>query len=85
MPRYFFDLLTDKSHDKDEIGAEFDTLEEVRHQAMCALPAIAADEVPNAGDRQTFTVLVTDEQGHSIYTATLNFAGLWLRRDEPVS
>ena len=37
-------------------------------------------EIPKDGDRRTFTVLVTYEDGHPVYSATLNYTGLWLLR-----
>ena len=59
---------------------EFSDLEAVRLQAMRILPEIAKDEVPADGDRQTFTVMVTDEDGKPVYSAALNFTGMWLLR-----
>ena len=80
MPRYFFDIHNGHKPHHDEVGAEFSDLEAVRHQAMRVLPEIAKDEVPADGDRQTFTVMVTDEDGKPIYSAALNFTGMWLLR-----
>ena len=80
MPRYFFDIQDGRKPYHDETGVEFSDLEAVRHQAMRVLPEIAKDEVPTDGDRQTFTVMVTDEDGKPIYSAALNFTGMWLLR-----
>jgi len=85
MPRYFFDLFENGSHQADIIGLDFDTLDQVRLEAMQALPSIARDAVPKDGDRQSFTVLAKDEAGKSVYTATLTFAGLWLGQEKPES
>jgi glycine/D-amino acid oxidase-like deaminating enzyme len=79
MPRYFFD-----THDggtvKDDTGTEFPDLDAVRKEAMRLLPDIARDEVPRDGDHRTFVVLVTDEDGRPVYSATLSYTGLWLSR-----
>ena len=40
----------------------------------------ATHEVPKDGERQTITVLVTDEDGHPVYSAALCFVGTWLLR-----
>lgn len=79
MPRYFFDIHDGWSQ-RDDTGTEFDDLDAVRLEAIRTLPDIARDEIPKDGDRRTFTVLVTDENGCPIYSATLNFTGLWLKR-----
>jgi len=80
MPCYFFDIHTDDDVQRDETGTEIDSLEEVRKAAQRLLPEIATQEVPNDGDRRSFVVLVTDEDGQPVYSATLNYAGLWLLR-----
>ncbi|MBB3903984.1 hypothetical protein GGR33_003498 [Methylobacterium brachythecii] len=46
---------------------------------MHSLPEIARDEIPKDGDQQAYTVLVRDEHNLTVYTATLTFAGLWVR------
>lgn len=79
LTRYFFDVH-DGGPQLDDTGTELPDLDAVRLQAIHTLPDIARDEIPKDGDRRTFTVLVTDENGHPIYSATLNFTGLWLRR-----
>lgn len=81
MPRYFFDTFSNGHRTPDDIGAEFDTLDKMRLEAMSVLPAIAKDEVAQDGDSQAFTVLVKDEDQEPVYSATLTFAGLWLRPD----
>lgn len=79
MPRYFFDIH-DSGSTRDEDGTECASLDAVRLQAMRTLPDIAREEIPKDGDRRTFTVLVTDEDSKPIYSATLNYTGLWLLR-----
>jgi hypothetical protein len=85
MPRYYFDLFENGSHQVDDAGLEFQTLDQVRQEAMEALPEIAKDQVPKDGDRQNFTVLVKDEDGKPVYTASLTFAGLWLGTEKQES
>ena len=82
MPRYFFDHHDNGKRLHDDEGIEFDTPDQVRLEAMRVLPAIAKDEVPKDGDRQAYTVIVKDEAGRPVYSATLTFAGLWLEQDE---
>jgi hypothetical protein len=83
MPRYFFHIFTNGSVTRDEQGIRLNTLAKVELEAMRVLPDIARAEVPLDGNHQTFTVLVTDEVGHPVYTATLSFAGLRLQNSEP--
>ncbi|MGU3668434.1 DUF6894 family protein [Methylobacterium sp. A49B] len=79
MPRYFFDIH-DGGPTRDDTGTECLDLDTVRQHAMRVLPDIAREDIPKDGDRRTFTVLVTDDDGHSVYSATLNFTGQWLLR-----
>ena len=79
MPRFFFDIH-DGGTTRDDLGVELPDHEAVRKHAMEALPSIAAEEIPLDGDRQHFVVLVTDDEGHPVYSATLTYTGLWLRR-----
>ncbi|MHC2109403.1 DUF6894 family protein [Methylobacterium sp. CM6246] len=79
MPRYFFDIY-DGGSARDDEGTELEDPTAVRQHVLRLLPDIARDEVPEDGDRRTFSVVVTDEDGKSIYTATLNYSGLWLLR-----
>ena len=79
MPRYFFDLHTDKGVERDDSGSELADMKQVR-EAQRLLPDLAREEIPEDGDRRSFTVLVTDEDGHPVYSATLHYAGLWLLR-----
>jgi hypothetical protein len=82
MARYFFHILGDGPDTRDNQGVELASLNHVRREAMRVLPEIARDEVPRDGDHQSFTVLVTDERDHPVYTATLTFAGIWLNQPE---
>ena len=77
--RYFFDIHNGGPK-RDDTGTECADLDAVRQQALRTLPEIAREEIPRDGDRQTFTVLVTDDDGHPVYSGTLSYAGLWLLR-----
>ena len=77
MPRYFFDTH-DGQHVIDDVGTELADFEAARHEAMGFLPEIARWAIPQDGDKQAFTVLIRDEAGVVLYTATLSFAGVRL-------
>ena len=77
MPRYFFDVDDAGEAQRDEVGTDLGSLDEVRAEAISLLPNIARDEVPD-GDIQTFAVLVRDETGHSIFQASLVLSARWL-------
>ncbi|TXN77384.1 hypothetical protein [Methylobacterium sp. WL8] len=79
MPRYFFDIH-DGFNRRDDVGTECADLQAAALEAKRLLPAIAADEIPKDGERQIITVLVTDEEGHAVYSAALAFVGTWLLR-----
>ena len=78
MPRYFFDLHIDHDVQADDTGTVLDNPEEVRKEAKRLLSAVGFEEFPSDGDRRTLVVLVKDEDGGPVYTATLSFTGLWL-------
>ncbi len=79
MPRFYFDHH-DGRWDRDEVGAECTDVEHAIKEAKRTLPAMALDEIPRDGDHRTMTVLVTDEDGRTVYTATLAYTGLVLSR-----
>ena len=60
MPLYYFDTHDDKGVVRDDIGLEFDTLEQAKAEATRALVDIARDRVPGP-DRLVFVVEVSDE------------------------
>jgi hypothetical protein len=80
MPRYFFDLYIDGKAQRDDTGVILETMQEVRRAAQKLLPAIGYEEIPADGDRMAIVVFVTDEDGLPIYSATLSYSGLELRR-----
>ena len=79
MPRFFFDIH-DGTHTRDDEGVVLPDMSAVRAKAMTILPKIAADEIEGDSDRHHFTVLVSDEDGKAIYSATLTYTGVWLLR-----
>lgn len=83
MPRYFFDIH-DREFHRDDVGVECADFEAARVEAMHALPEIARFAIPQDGDTQAFMVMVRQESGDVVYTATLTFAGLRLNADAKV-
>ena len=79
VPRYFFDI-NDGRHERDEEGLDCADLQAAVREAKKLLPEIAANEVPQDGERQAITVLVTDADGKAIYMAALTYTGAWLTR-----
>ena len=78
MPRYFFDVFDGGAY-RDDVGFDLEDDDAVRTEAMKALPDIARDAIPRDGDKQGYMVMVRDQNGKSVYSATLSFAGVWLR------
>ncbi|AWN40288.1 DUF6894 family protein [Methylobacterium durans] len=79
MPRYFFDVHIDRKVQRDDTGTDLATLEEVRKTAQRLLPDLAREKIPYGGDQRAI-VVVTNEESHPVYAASLNYAGLWLIR-----
>ena len=79
VARFFFDIH-DGSVTHDDDGTELPDVEAVRRHARSILPPIAAEEIPTGNDRRHFAILVTDEDGCPVYSATLTYTGLWLLR-----
>ena len=80
MPLYFFDVRETERSFRDDTGTELAGLEEVRTEAMRFLPEVARDHIPANGDAQSFVVLVRDEDGGLVFSATLSYAGQWLHK-----
>ncbi|WP_132251523.1 DUF6894 family protein [Methylobacterium segetis] len=74
MPRYFFDVHDGGPH-CDDIGTELAGLDEAYAKAKSLLPNVACEDIPKGADQRTFTMLVKDEDGHAVYSATLTFTG----------
>ncbi|WP_336492687.1 DUF6894 family protein [Methylobacterium nigriterrae] len=79
MPRYFFDVRAG-GPEFDDTGTELSGPDDARQKAKRLLPDIARENIPEEGDHHTFAVMVKDENGHPVYSATLTFAGLRLPR-----
>jgi len=79
VSRYYFDIH-DGTSIFDDVGTECATLDGVRVQAMRVLPELARDRAIEGGNRQTYTVLASDEDHRAVYSATLSLVGLWLIR-----
>lgn len=79
MPRYFFDIHDGRT-ERDNAGTEYAGPAEAALHAKRLLPEIAVHEVPADGERHVMTVLVTDDEGHPVYSAALTYVGIWLIR-----
>lgn len=75
MPRYFFDVHVNDVLEKDTIGTEFSDLDDACTSALELLPAIAREEMHKDSGYRAVKVDVADEQGHPVYSASLNYAG----------
>jgi hypothetical protein len=79
VPRFFFDVH-DGILERDDEGVLCADLQAAAQEADALLPAIALNRVATDSERQTITVLVTDEEDHPVYQATLSQVGTWLIR-----
>ena len=77
MRRYYFDIHDGQFH-RDSEGIECEDFDAVRTQVMNSLPEIARWSIPGNGESQAFGVLVSDDAGAVVYSATLTFAGMRL-------
>lgn len=74
MPRYFFDYEDGELH-PDEDGIECADLARARREATLSLSEMTRFAIPADGDNKVFSMMVRDEAGTLVYTATLTFAG----------
>lgn len=79
MPRYFFGS-PNGCNQRDDEGTVRADLQATATVAKRLLPELALGEVPKDGERQSYTALVADEEGHPGYSAALSFVGMWLIR-----
>lgn len=70
MPRYFFDYEDDEFH-RDEDGIECADLTRARREATLSLSEMARFAIPSDGDNKVVSMMVRDEAGALVYTATL--------------
>jgi hypothetical protein len=73
MPRYRFHIHDGARTTDDPAGHEFPDDASARREAIKALAAVAAEEVPKDGDRTDISVHVTDEAGAPLFSATIAF------------
>jgi hypothetical protein len=76
MPRFYFDVSDGASLTRDEVGLELRDVDQVRTEAVRALPDLARENLPD-GDELVFAVHVRDENGQAIFRATLSFRAAW--------
>jgi hypothetical protein len=76
MQRYFFDVFDGEKLIRDEIGIQLPDLDQVRFEAIEALPDLARDELQD-GDERAFAIEARDERDHVVFTARLNFKAEW--------
>ena len=79
MARYYFDIHDGRTFVPDAIGQDCVDVDQIRREAMRALPEIARDAIPQRGtEAQAFTVIVRNADSAAVYSATLTFSGLWM-------
>ena len=74
MTRYFFDIQDGSGFHRDEVGDEFDGLDDACQQAQALLPDIAQDEQPS-GDFHIIVCNVRDEMDRIVYRGELTYRG----------
>lgn len=77
MPRFYFDTDDGVEKQVDDVGIDLPTLETARRHAVSILPDIAREELPD-GDRRVFVSKLRNEDGHTIFIATLSLIGEWV-------
>jgi hypothetical protein len=77
MPRYYFDVDDGTDLILDQQGIECGSLDEMRYEAVDALPDLARAELPD-GDNRTMTVKVRDAAGKYLLEASLTVSVRWL-------
>ena len=74
MPLYYFDVHDCDGLHHDEVGDQFDTLEDAIAQAQSLLPDIAREELPD-GELRIIACDVRDDARRIIYRGKLTFEG----------
>ncbi len=77
MPRYFFDTNNGQEKNRDNVGIECESLEQVRDYALNSLPDMAQEEMPGRS-YVVFTVSVRDEDGRFVFHSTLSLVAEFL-------
>ena len=81
MPRFFFDVY-DGGFFPDDEGREHADVAAARKEAMSSLPEIARWLAPKNSDNQSYMVMIRDQSGAAVYTATLAFSAHLLERGQ---
>lgn len=76
MPRFFFDI-SDGSLIVDNDGTEFPNAHVARDTAVRTLPDIAKDHIGEGPSREVL-ILMRDENGRALFTASLTLTAKWL-------
>ncbi|KMO32991.1 hypothetical protein VQ02_22265 [Methylobacterium variabile] len=76
MPCFFFDIR-DGHLIVDDVGSEFPNVHAARNAAIKVLPDVAREQI-GAGESREVSVLMRDEAGRNLFTATLNLTCRWL-------
>jgi hypothetical protein len=76
MAHYFFDSRDNGSFIRDDVGLEFDSIEEARDEAAVCLAEMAKFVLPGS-DRRTLSIEVRD--GAPVLTTSLVFEAVKLR------
>ena len=77
MPTFYFDISDGNRRIQDDEGTELSDIHAARNQAICVLPDIARDELPD-GNHREFSSVVRDASGKIIFKATLSLAAEWI-------
>jgi len=77
MARFYFDIDDGDGYMEDDEGQEMAGPTSAREAAICVLPNIARDKLPD-GDRRDYIVRVRDEAGAYVFQATLSLTAEWL-------
>ncbi len=70
MPRYFFDVDDGERQIRDDAGMFLPGLDDVEHETRTLLQNLGVPEVLYGRDR-VFTAMVRDQNGVTVYRATL--------------
>lgn len=76
MPRFFFDI-SNGCLTIDDTGVEFPNAHAARDAAVKTLPHIACDHIGD-GPSEGVLVLMRNEDGQALFTASLTFMARWL-------
>lgn len=76
MPSFFFDIR-DGILTTDDVGSEFPNAHAARDAAIRVLPDIARDHI-GASESREVAVLMRNEAGQNLFTASLTLTAKWL-------